>query len=95
MSRKIKSAQLVLEDGSVFEGVSIGADTSVEGEVVFSTGMVGYEQSLSDPSYCGQILVFAYPLIGNYGVAALRTNVQGAPLNFESKKIQASGVVVA
>jgi len=95
MSRKNKSARLVLEDGSVFEGISIGAEISVEGEVVFSTGMVGYNQSLTDPSYCGQILVFAYPLIGNYGVPALRTNAQGIPLNFESKRIQASAVVVA
>ncbi|HNZ93878.1 MAG TPA: carbamoyl-phosphate synthase domain-containing protein, partial [Rectinema sp.] len=54
-----KSACLVLEDGSIFEGYSIGADTSEEGEVVFTTGMVGYNQSLTDPSYCGQILVFA------------------------------------
>jgi carbamoyl-phosphate synthase small subunit len=95
MSRKNKSAKLVLEDGSIFEGISIGAEISVEGEVVFSTGMVGYNQSLTDPSYCGQILVFAYPLIGNYGVPALRTGAQGVPLNFESKNIQVSGVVVS
>ncbi|SLM17630.1 Carbamoyl-phosphate synthase small chain [uncultured spirochete] len=95
MSRKNKSARLVLEDGSVFEGLSIGAEVSVEGEVVFSTGMVGYNQSLTDPSYCGQILVFAYPLIGNYGVPALHTNAQGVPLNFESKNIQVSGVIVS
>jgi len=95
MSRKNKSARLVLEDGSVFEGISIGAEVSVEDEVVFSTGMVGYNQSLTDPSYCGQILVFAYPFIGNYGVPTLRTSAQGIPLNFESKKIQVSGVVVS
>jgi len=94
-SRTHTSAHLILEDGTVFEGISIGAEISVEGEVVFSTGMVGYTQSLTDPSYCGQILVFAYPLIGNYGVPALRTNAQGIPLNFESKRIQASAVVVA
>jgi len=94
-SRTHTSAHLILEDGTVFEGISIGAEISVEGEVVFSTGMVGYTQSLTDPSYCGQILVFAYPLIGNYGVPALRTNALGIPLNFESKRIQASAVVVA
>jgi len=57
--------------------------------------MVGYNQSLTDPSYCGQILVFAYPLIGNYGVPRLCTDAFGIPLNFESDRIQASGVVVA
>lgn len=94
-SPRSKSAKLVLEDGSVFEGISFGADVSVEGEVVFSTGMVGYNQSLTDPSYCGQILVFAYPLIGNYGVPELKLNAQGVPLNFESGKVQVSGVIVA
>ncbi|MDQ7795202.1 MAG: carbamoyl-phosphate synthase domain-containing protein, partial [Spirochaetia bacterium] len=68
MFRKEKAAMLVLEDGTVFEGYSVGADVSSEGEVVFSTGLVGYPQSLTDPSYCGQILAFTYPLIGNYGV---------------------------
>ena len=90
-----KSACLVLEDGSIFEGYSIGADTSEEGEVVFTTGMVGYNQSLTDPSYCGQILVFAYPLIGNHGVPRLRTNALGIPIDFESDKIQVGAVVVA
>lgn len=95
MSRQERSARLVLEDNTEFAGVSVGADISAQGEVVFSTGMVGYNQSLTDPSYCGQILVFAYPLIGNYGVPPLRMNAQGVPLNFESEKIQVSGVVVA
>jgi len=95
MSSQERSAYLVLEDGTKFEGVSIGADSSVQGEVVFSTGMVGYDQSMTDPSYCGQILVFAYPLIGNYGVPAIAMSAQGVPLNFESIKIQVSGVVVA
>ena len=62
------SSYLVLEDGSVFEGESFGYETSVFGEVVFSTGMCGYQESLTDPSYRGQILVMTYPLIGNYGV---------------------------
>lgn len=59
---------LVLEDGTVFKGVPFGFTEDVIGEVVFSTGMTGYQESLTDPSYCGQILVSAYPLIGNYGV---------------------------
>ena len=90
-----KSACLVLEDGSIFDGYSIGADASTEGEVVFTTGMVGYNQSLTDPSYCGQILVFAYPLIGNHGVPRLRTNTLGIPIDFESEKIQVGAIVVS
>jgi len=61
-------AYLVLEDGTVFEGMPFGFSRDVIGEVVFSTGMTGYQESLTDPSYCGQILVSAYPLVGNYGV---------------------------
>src|SRR5215471_13311971 len=60
---------LVLEDGFACSGTSFGWPQSVAGEVVFNTGMVGYPESLTDPSYKGQILVLAYPLIGNYGVA--------------------------
>lgn len=60
-------ARLVLEDGSVFEGESFGAEGSVKGEVVFNTGMTGYQEILTDPSYCGQIVTMTYPLIGNYG----------------------------
>ena len=59
---------LVLEDGTVLEGEAFGADRTALGEVVFATGMTGYQESLTDPSYCGQILVSSYPLIGNYGV---------------------------
>lgn len=62
------STKLVLEDGSAFEGKSFGAPKSTSGELVFSTGMVGYPESLTDPSYFGQILILTYPLIGNYGV---------------------------
>ena len=63
-----KTAELVLQDKTKLEGISFGAETSVAGEVVFSTGMMGYPESLTDPSYKGQILVLTYPLIGNYGV---------------------------
>jgi carbamoyl-phosphate synthase small subunit len=79
--------KLLLKDGSVYEGESFGANTNVAGEVVFSTGMTGYVESLSDPSFAGQILVCTYPLIGNYGVPS--------PDKFESEKMQISGLVVA
>ena len=79
------SARLVLEDGSVFRGRSLGAARAAAGEVVFNTGMVGYTESLSDPSYRGQILVMTYPLVGNYGV----------PPAFESPRIQAVALVVS
>jgi len=80
-----KRAILVLEDGSVYEGYSFGAEVSAYGEVVFNTSMVGYQEMLTDPSYAGQIVVPTYPLIGNYGI-----NKQ----DFESKKIQVRGFVV-
>ena len=59
---------LILEDSSEFSGISFGSPISTSGELVFNTGMVGYNESLTDPSYKGQILVLTYPLIGNYGV---------------------------
>lgn len=89
-----RKAQLVLEDGSVFEGRSFGFEASCGGEVVFNTGMVGYPEALTDPSYHGQILVLTYPLIGNYGVPApLLEN--GVCSNFESSRIQVQGLVVS
>ena len=59
---------LILEDGTVFEGEAFGADMDVTGEIVFNTGMTGYQESITDQSYNGQILTFTYPLIGNYGI---------------------------
>ncbi|MDD5068127.1 MAG: glutamine-hydrolyzing carbamoyl-phosphate synthase small subunit [Candidatus Pacebacteria bacterium] len=79
--------KLFLEDGSSYEGKSFGAPVSMNGEVVFNTSMVGYVESLTDPSYAGQILVCTYPLIGNYGVPSSSL--------FESKKIQIAGLVVS
>ena len=67
----MKIARLILEDGSQFVGWSFGYDTNTVGEVVFNTAMTGYPESLTDPSYAGQILVTTYPLIGNYGVPSL------------------------
>ncbi|MDQ0337579.1 carbamoyl-phosphate synthase small subunit [Caldalkalibacillus uzonensis] len=63
-----KPAYLLLEDGTEFAGQSFGAEKEVVGEVVFNTGMTGYQEVLSDPSYCGQMITFTYPLIGNYGI---------------------------
>lgn len=60
--------QLILENGEVLVGVGFGADQEMSGEVVFNTGMTGYQEILSDPSYCGQIVTLTYPLIGNYGI---------------------------
>ena len=60
--------QLILEDGTVFVGEGFGSDKEMMGEVVFNTGMTGYQEILSDPSYCSQIVTLTYPLIGNYGI---------------------------
>ena len=89
--------KLFLEDGTIFEGESFGANKRMDGEVVFNTGMTGYVESLTDPSYAGQILVCTYPLIGNYGVPYFAKASKGKPLAapFESERIQIAGVVVA
>ncbi len=87
-------AYLHLEDGSVFEGDHFGAELEVAGEVVFSTGMTGYCQSLSDPSFAGQILVFTFPLIGNYGVPKSIARAPHLSENFESEKVWTQAVIV-
>lgn len=86
---------LVLEDGTAFGGVSFGGVSAVAGEVVFNTGMTGYPETLTDPSYRGQILVLTYPLAGNYGVPPYREDELGLPVGFESRKIQIAGLVVS
>lgn len=90
---KVKGV-LVLENGTIFDGDSFGSVKSVNGEVVFNTGMVGYPETLTDPSYCGQIIVMTYPLIGNYGVPDAEYE-NGLKLNFESDKIHARALIVA
>jgi carbamoyl-phosphate synthase small subunit len=82
---KTTDAVLVMQDGTIVEGVGFGAKTSVEGEVVFNTSMSGYQETLTDPSYKAQILMMTYPLVGNYGV-----NKE----DFESGKIQAEGYII-
>ena len=79
------SALLVLEDGTVFRGVSIGADGYSVGEVVFNTAMTGYQEILTDPSYTKQIVTLTYPHIGNYGIN---------PEDEESNKIHVQGLVI-
>ena len=87
------NTSLVLEDGTTMHGVSFGAEHGVAGEVVFNTGMAGYIETLTDPSYRGQIVVLTYPLIGSYGVPAEREDGSiSAP--FESAEIQVQGLVV-
>ena len=93
MSNKKRSGKLILEDGSVLTGLSFGSDKAVNGEVVFNTGMVGYPETLTDPSYKGQILVLTYPLIGNYGVPG-RERENELLKNFESEKIQIQGLII-
>lgn len=85
---------LILEDGTKLKGISFGDEISTSGEVVFNTGMVGYNESLTDPSYKGQILVLTYPLIGNYGVPSKKIE-NNLCKNFESQKIHASGLIVS
>ncbi|MDZ4227334.1 MAG: glutamine-hydrolyzing carbamoyl-phosphate synthase small subunit, partial [Patescibacteria group bacterium] len=90
--------KLYLEDGTVFEGKIFGAAKDMSGEVVFNTGMTGYVESLTDPSYAGQIVVLTYPLIGNYGVPFFAKATKGKPdipVPFESDRIQVAGLVVA
>lgn len=87
-------AKLVLENGSEFKGKLFGCKKSVAGEVVFQTGMVGYPETLTDPSYNRQILVFTFPLLGNYGVPDVTRDKYDLLENFESYKIWTSGLVV-
>lgn len=91
---KKTKAKLVLEDGSQFEGVSFGYEKNTNGEVVFNTGMVGYPETMTDPSYRGQILVCTYPLIGNYGIPD-DEKVDGLYKNFESDEIHIRALIIS
>ncbi|MGC9353316.1 MAG: glutamine-hydrolyzing carbamoyl-phosphate synthase small subunit [Mariniphaga sp.] len=91
---QVKQAKLILEDGTVFVGKSFGSEKPVAGEVVFYTAMTGYPESLTDPSYTGQILVSTYPMIGNYGVPYGETE-EGIHKFFESHKLHISGLIIA
>ena len=91
----MKDVTLVLQDGTTFHGKSFGYDKGVAGEVVFNTAMMGYPESLTDPSYAGQIMVLTYPLVGNYGVPQFRMEPNGLPAFMESDRIYATAIVVA
>ena len=91
----MRQARLILEDGTTFCGWSFGYDGNTAGEVVFNTAMSGYPESLTDPSYAGQILVTTFPLIGNYGVPDTGLADNGLPLFMESDRIHAKAIVVA
>jgi carbamoyl-phosphate synthase small subunit len=88
-------ATLVLDDGSQYAGYSFGAEKPVTGEVVFNTAMVGYPESLTDPSYAGQLIVLTYPLVGNYGVPKRTLRPDGISLFMESEKIHAEAVIIS
>jgi len=88
-------ATFTIRNGPIFHGKSFGAKSNVSGEAVFTTSLVGYPESMTDPSYRGQILVFTQPLIGNYGVPSDVRDDRGLLKYFESPNIQAIGIVVA
>ncbi|KAH8704646.1 hypothetical protein GQ44DRAFT_743537 [Phaeosphaeriaceae sp. PMI808] len=87
-------ATFTIKNGPIFSGKSFGAKANISGEAVFTTSLVGYPESMTDPSYRGQILVFTQPLIGNYGVPSAARDEHGLLRYFESPNIQASGIVV-
>ena len=91
----MKKVTLVLSDGTSFRGESFGFDSPVAGEVVFNTAMTGYPESLTDPSYAGQLMVLTYPLVGNYGVPPFSIEADGIPSFMESDRIYASAIIVA
>src|SRR5215210_3708429 len=85
MQQRRRAAHLVLEDGTAFRASAVGAPGVAAGEACFTTAMAGYEEAATDPSYVAQVLCFAYPLVGNYGVDAAR---------MESERVQAEGIVM-
>ncbi|XP_028291508.1 carbamoyl-phosphate synthase [ammonia], mitochondrial [Gouania willdenowi] len=95
LSVKTQTAHLVLEDGTRIKGFSFGHNTSAAGELVFNTGLVGYPEALTDPSYRGQILTLTYPIVGNYGVPnTSEVDELGLRKHVESERIQVSGLLV-
>ena len=91
----MKKVTLVLEDGTTFHGKSFGYEAPVAGEVVFNTAMMGYPESLTDPSYAGQLMTLTYPLVGNYGVPPFTIEANSLATFMESDKIYASAIIVA
>ena len=91
----MKRVRLVLDDGTVFFGKSFGYDKPVAGEVVFNTAMTGYPESLTDPSYAGQLMALTFPLVGNYGVPECRMEQNGLSAFMESDRIYAKAIIVS
>ena len=91
----MRNVTLVLSDGTKFHGKSFGYDAPVAGEVVFNTAMMGYPESLTDPSYAGQLLTMTFPLVGNYGVPPFTIEKNGIPTFMESDRIYASDIIVS
>ena len=90
----MRKVTLLLSDGTKFHGESFGYERPVAGEVVFNTAMMGYPESLTDPSYAGQMLVMTYPLVGNYGVPPFTAGENGMWEFFESERIHISALIV-
>ena len=91
----MRNVTLVLDDGTRFHGTSFGYEKPVAGEVVFNTAMTGYPESLTDPSYAGQLMTLTYPLVGNYGVPPFTFEANGLPTFMESEKIHADAIIVS
>lgn len=91
----MRKVTLALSDGTRFHGFSFGWEQPVAGEVVFNTAMMGYPESITDPSYAGQLLVMTYPLVGNYGVPPFTVAQNGLPDFMESDRIYASALIVS
>lgn len=90
-----RACSLILSDGAVFRGRSFGYEKPVAGEVVFNTAMTGYPESLTDPSYAGQLMTLTYPLVGNYGVPPFSIEGNGLPTFMESERIHAEAIIVS
>ena len=91
----MRDVTLVLQDGTKFKGKSFGYEKPVAGEVVFNTAMMGYPESLTDPSYAGQLMTLTYPLVGNYGVPPFTVEKNGIATFMESDRIYASAIIVS
>ena len=91
----MRNVTLILDDGTRFRGQSFGYEKPVAGEVVFNTAMTGYPESLTDPSYAGQLMTLTYPLVGNYGVPPFTIEGNGLPTFMESEKIHAEAIIVS
>ena len=89
----MRNVTLILDDGSRFSGKSFGYEKPVAGEVVFNTAMTGYPESLTDPSYAGQLMTLTYPLVGNYGVPPFTIEPNGLATFMESEKIHAEAII--